>query len=90
MIVPEHWAEARRQEQLDGKPVSMRRFGWSSSSMAEAQAMAEARAGEAMARLRAGERLPRRERKLPYNGSVNVPRREAVLPRHGRSRESQP
>jgi len=83
MIVPEHWAEARRQEQLDGKPVSMRRFGWSSSSMAEAQAMAEARAEEAMARLRAGERLPSRERKLPYNGSEGVPIREEVLARHG-------
>lgn len=84
MIVPEHWAEARRHTQLDGKPVSMRRFGWSASSMAEAQAMAEARADEALARLRAGERtLPRRERKLPYNGSEGVPIREEVLARHG-------
>lgn len=83
MIVPEYWAEARRTAQLGTKAINLHRFGWSNISPEDAQAMAEARVQEALARLRSGETLPRRELKLPYNGSEGVPIREEVLARHG-------
>lgn len=83
MIVPDHWAEARRQHKQPGRQVTVRRFGWSDTSREEAQAMAERRAEEALARLLAGEPLPRREPKVPYNGAAGVPIREEVLARRG-------
>jgi len=83
MIVPDHWAEARRQHREAGRQVTVRRFGWSTTSAADAQAMADARAEAALARLLAGEKLPRREPKVPYNGAHGVPIREEVLARHG-------
>jgi hypothetical protein len=83
MIVPDHWAEARRQHKQPGRQVTERRFGWSDTSREEAQAMAERRAEEALARLLAGEPLPRREPKVPYNGAAGVPIREEVLARRG-------
>jgi hypothetical protein len=83
MIVPDHWAEARKQQRVSGKQVTVRRFGWSSSSQADAQSMADARADDALQRIVAGEPLDRRERKLAYNGASGVPIREEVLARHG-------
>lgn len=83
MIVPDYWAEARRQQRVSGKQVTVRRYGWSSSSEADAQSMAEARADEALRRILSGESLDRRERKLAYNGAAGVPIREEVLARHG-------
>lgn len=83
MIVPDHWAEARRQHREPGRQVTVRRFGWSTASVGEAQAMADRRADEALARVLAGEKLPRREPKVPYNGAAGVPIREEVLARHG-------
>jgi hypothetical protein len=83
MIVPDYWAEARKQHREAGKQVTVRRFGWSNVSEAEAMAMAETRASEALARILAGENLNRRERKAAYNGAAGVPIREEVLSRHG-------
>jgi hypothetical protein len=83
MIVPDHWAEARRQHKASGRQVTVRRFGWSTSTPSDALAMAEARAEEALRRIVAGERLGRREPKVPYNGASGVPIREEVLARHG-------
>lgn len=83
MIVPDHWAEARRQHREAGRQVTVRRFGWSTTNAEDAQAMAEQRAEEALRRLLAGEKLPRREPKVPYNGAAGVPIREEVLARHG-------
>lgn len=83
MIVPDHWAEARRQHKQPGRQITVRRFGWSSASADDAQAMAERRAAEALQRLLAGRQLPRREPKVPYNGAAGVPIREEVLARHG-------
>lgn len=83
MIVPDHWAEARRQHKDSRRQITVRRFGWSEASPEDAQAMAERRADEALARLLAGDALPRREPKVPYNGAVGVPIREEVLARHG-------
>ncbi|MCW1917039.1 hypothetical protein OJ996_25845 [Luteolibacter sp. GHJ8] len=83
MIVPDYWAEARKQHREPGKQVTVRRLGWSTLSQADALEMTEARATEALARILSGEKLDRRERKTPYNGASGVPIREEVLSRHG-------
>ncbi len=83
MIVPDYWAEARRQYKTSNRQVTVRRYGWSTSSQADAQLMAEARADEALQRIVAGERLERREPKVAYNGAAGIPIREEVLARHG-------
>ncbi len=85
MIVPQFWAEARRhQPRAAGRPqVTVRRFGWSDSTQAEADAMAEQRAQAAFLEVIAGKKIDRRERKVAYNGAHGVPIREEVLERHG-------
>jgi hypothetical protein len=83
MIVPDYWAEARRQHKTSAKQVTVRRYGWSMSSQADAQLMAEARADEALQRIIRGEQLERREIKVAYNGAAGIPIREEVLARHG-------
>ncbi len=85
MIVPQYWAEARLQRprsQGQGQ-VTVRRFGWSDTSPAEAQRLAENRVREAFDRILSGEKLDRREPKVAYNGAQGVPIREEVLARHG-------
>ncbi len=82
MIVPQFWAEARAQHKAQGKQITVRRFGWSNTSQAEAQVLAESRVQDAMQRLLSGEKLLRRERKVPYNGAEGVPIREEIVDRH--------
>jgi len=81
MIVPNFWAEARSQYRRKGKQITIRRFGWSETSEEEAQRNAQARVDEALARAISGEPLPRRERKVPYNGGNGLPIREEVVAR---------
>src|SRR3954451_8332689 len=83
MLVPKFWAEGRLQESSAEKPITVRRFGWSDDSQANAQAMADARAHEALQRLLRGEKLPRRDLKRPYNGSEGVPIREEIVASYG-------
>lgn len=83
MIVPNYWAEARASVRVKGRGVTLRRFGWSDTSLANAQAQAELRVAEAAQRAASGEQVPRRERKLAYNGAEGLPIREEVLARHG-------
>lgn len=84
MIVPSFWAEGRIQQQVAGKQVTVRRFGWSDESPIAAQAHADARAREALARIVAGDSgLIRRERKAPYDGADGLPIREEIVARHG-------
>jgi hypothetical protein len=83
MIVPQYWAEARIQRRVGDSQYTVRRFGWSDESQGAAQALADARVHEAITRVISGEKLPRRERKVPYNGSEGVPIREEILSRHG-------
>ncbi|MNZ45244.1 hypothetical protein D3C78_628930 [compost metagenome] len=82
VIVPQYWAEARAQHKRQGRQITVRRFGWSDVSQAEAQANAERRAQEALDGLRDGEKLARREPKVPYNGAEGVPIREEIVDRH--------
>ena len=83
MIVPQFWAESRLQHRKKGKQITLRRFGWSDSSQADAQSNADARVKEALARVLTGEKLPRRDPKIPYNGADGVPIREEIVSRHG-------
>ncbi len=83
MIVPQFWAESRLQHRQAGEQITLRRFGWSDLSQADAQAHAEQRVQEAMTRVLAGEKLHRRDRKVPYNGAEGLPIREEILSRHG-------
>lgn len=83
MIVPDFWAEARVQQRHNGRQFTVRRFGWSDSSLADAERMANERALEALESIVRGSKQPRREPKVPYNGAEGVPIREEVLSRHG-------
>ncbi|MFG6432630.1 hypothetical protein [Roseateles sp. LYH14W] len=83
MIVPSYWAEARTTARAKGRDITLRRFGWSDTSAADAQAQAELRVADAAQRAASGETVPRRDLKLPYNGAQGLPIREEVLARHG-------
>ncbi len=85
MIIPKYWAEARLRHRERGRRITVHRFGWSDADEAAAQAHAQTRAAEAMTRLLAGEDLPRRERRVAYNGAEGVPIREEIVARHGDS-----
>lgn len=83
MIVPAFWAEARRQRREGGRQVTVRRFGWSDVSDADARAMADRRADEALELAWVDKKVPRREHKVPYNGAEGLPIREQIVARHG-------
>lgn len=83
MIIPRYWAEARLQHRDRKRQVTVRRFGWSDTGEADAQAHAETRVREAFERILAGEKLPRYERRVAYNGAEGVPIREEIVDRHG-------
>ncbi|HJZ92274.1 MAG TPA: hypothetical protein VKE40_15470, partial [Gemmataceae bacterium] len=83
MIVPEFWAEGRARGRRDTRQVTVRRFGWSDASQADAQAIADARAAEALEQILSGEPLDRRELKVPYSGAEGLPIREEIVGRYG-------
>lgn len=88
MIVPEFWAEARISEQFGRdhpsgrRSLTVRRFGWSNANLADAQAVADARAREAFDRILAGATLPKRDPRVPYDAE-GLPIREQVVERDG-------
>ena len=83
MIVPQFWAEAHIHHRAGNKRITVRRYGWSDESQAEAQTLADTRAREALQRIESGEKLRRREPKVAYNGADGVPIREEILRREG-------
>ena len=83
MIVPRYWAEGSAKHRIQGRQTTVRRFGWSHSSLQDAQANADGRAAEALRRILAGEKLQPREPKVPYNGAEGVPIREEIVAEHG-------
>jgi len=83
MIVPDFWAQASVKHRDRKRQVTIRRFGWSNESEADALTMAKARAEDALARVLSGVRLDRSEPVRAYNGADGVPIREEVLARHG-------
>jgi hypothetical protein len=83
MLIPYYWAEARFQNKAHGKQITVRRWGWSDTSQADAQALADQRAQDAWHRIHSGESLRRRETKDSYGTQEGVPIREEVVSRHG-------
>lgn len=83
MIVPEYWAEATRKAVIGKRQVTIKRFGWSDVSEAEAQENADARADEAIAMATAGKLVRKVDHKVPYNGAEGLPIREEVISRDG-------
>lgn len=83
MLIPYYWAESRLQTKAKGKQVTVKRWGWSDISQADAQAHAEKRAAEAMERIQRGETLRRRDRIEVYGSEDGMPIREEVVSRHG-------
>lgn len=83
MLIPAHWAEGRIQQRIDGRQITVRRFGWSDESAQAAQAHADARTQAAFDRIVSGEKLERRERKVAYDGADGMPIREEIVERHG-------
>lgn len=83
MLVPRYWAEHRIQlREGRGPQTTIRRWGWSGVSQAEAESHALQRAEAVAAEVRAGKKLSfaeRRERKVAYNGADGLPIREEVL-----------
>ena len=37
MIVPQYWAEARIKKRINGRPVTVKRFGWSDDSESDTE-----------------------------------------------------
>ena len=83
MLIPYFWAESRLQHKLPSRQITVRRWGWSDLSQADAQTLADHRAQEAMERIQSGENLRRRELKEAYNSTDGLPIREEVVARHG-------
>lgn len=82
MIVPQYWAEASLKKRINGRQVTVKRFGWSDLSEVEAQQHADNRAVEAMAELESGKKIRRRESKIAYNGAEGIPIREEIVAQH--------
>ena len=82
MIVPSYWAEAKTSLKVKNRSITLRRFGWSNSSPADAEAQAQLRVAEAAQLAMSGQTVKRRELKLTYNGAQGIPIREEVLSRH--------
>lgn len=85
MFIPRYWSEASHPERLpDGRPLTIRRFGWSSDSQEAADVHARQRVEQAAAALREGgpealRGFTRRERKVAYAGSDGLPIREEIV-----------
>lgn len=85
MFIPRYWSEASHKEEFPGrKQATIRRFGWSSTSQADADVHARLRVEEALAAFRAGgpealETFTRRERAVAYSGADGLPIREEIV-----------
>lgn len=82
MIVPQYWAEAKLKTIVDGKRITIKRFGWSDNSESDAQVNAQKRAEEAIALAQSGEKVRKIDHKTPYNGAEGLPIREEIISRH--------
>jgi hypothetical protein len=82
MIVPEFWAEAKESREINGRNITIRRFGWSDLNVAAAQEHAETRLKAALENSSDAKHLLKREPKVPYNGAEGVPIREEIIQRH--------
>jgi hypothetical protein len=83
MLIPKYWAEGRLRHRDSERQVTVRRFGWSDESQADAQSVADERTKDALDCVLRGSALKRRETKVPYNGAEGVPIREEIIDRQG-------
>ena len=79
MLVPNYWAEAKLKEKIGKRSVTIKRFGWSDISEADALENAQERVREAMERAKNGEQVRRLDHKRSYNGAEGLPIREEVV-----------
>lgn len=82
MIIPQYWAEGVAKYRKKEKQITVRRFGWSDTSILEAQSNADRLANEALQKILAGEKLHKRDPKIAYNGGLGLPIREEIIARH--------
>lgn len=81
MLVPEYWAEHKQVVEYNGRKATIKRFGWSDTSMQDAQNNAIERVNEAIELFKTDNSLKRRERKVAYNGADGLPIREEIIKR---------
>lgn len=85
MRIPKYWAQYQQRFERAATPdnvsrqATIKRYGWSDSSQAAAEAHAKARVIEAHERWQAGADILRRERDEQYNESNSIPIREPIL-----------
>lgn len=88
MLIPKYWAQHKQRfESLEtssksSKQATIKRYGWSDSSQADALEHAKARVDEAHKRWLAGEDILRRERREEYNEGNGIPIREQIISEH--------
>ena len=90
MLIPKYWAQYKQRFELsetaentsdmfNSKQATIKRYGWSDISQAEALAHAKSRVKEAYQRWLDGEDIVRRERREEYNESNGIPIREQII-----------
>ena len=93
MLIPKYWAQYKQRfelsvtadnvsDTLKSKQVTIKRYGWSDISPAEALKHAKARVDDAHKRWLAGEDILRRERREEYNEGNGIPIREEIISEH--------
>jgi len=90
MLIPKYWAQYKQRFELsetaentsdmfNSKQATIKRYGWSDISQAEALAHAKSRVNETHQRWLDGEDIVRRERREEYNESNGIPIREQII-----------
>ena len=85
MLIPKYWAQYKQRfdasatADRSSQQATIKRYGWSDISQAEALAHAKARVKEAHQRWLDGEDIVRRERREEYNESNGIPIREQII-----------
>ena len=85
MLIPKYWAQYKQRFNSKAefnnakKQATIKRYGWSDISQAEALNHAKVRVTDAYKRWLAGEDIVRRERKQDYNESNGIPIREQII-----------
>jgi len=79
LIIPKYWAEAKITTELKKRQLTIKRFGWSDHSLAEAQIHAETRIADAIEKIKTGQSIRRVDHKIAYNGSEGLPIREEII-----------
>lgn len=88
MLIPKYWAQYKQRftslatANSGSKQATIKRYGWSDTSQAEALTHAKARVTDAHSRWLVGEDIVRRERKEQYNESNGIPIREQIITEH--------